>query len=412
MPVYIYKAKKGPVESTQGEIEAASQDEAVSKLEAMGLTPVSVVAKEKIEKIEKKKEEKKENSTFFSFGIKTTDIDTFTRQLASLIRASVSVVGALDLISRETENKALKSVVSSLAAQVKDGKLLSEAMESHGNLFNNLYFSMIKAGEKAGALDVTLTRLADYREKDEEIRRKIQAALAYPALMITVGVGTIFMMLTYFLPKLVGLFENMRQALPLPTRILIGVSKFMSGNWYWILLIGVLAIAILGRVRHGSKKKLIFDAILLRIPVLKKFILDSEISKFTKTLGLLLESGISIHESLDLAAKTLDNDVLRASLSSVSNEIISHGATLSGSLKKVDIFPRFALSMIAVGEEGGKLEGALKEVCASYERELEQAVKMMTALLEPILILAIGAVVGFIVFAMLLPVFNIGIMGR
>ena len=419
MPVYAYKAKKGPVESVQGELEAASQDEAVSKLEGMGLTPVSVIAKSGLTEPLSKPGFALNAKPGFDSGtkgaftrVRSRDIDTFTRQLASLIKASVPVVRSLDLISQQTENKALKKVVSGLEAQVRDGKLLSEAMETHKGLFNGLYIGMVKAGEKGGVLEVTLMRLAEYRERDEEIRRKIQAALAYPLLMIVVGIGTVFVMLTYFLPKLAGLFENMRQALPLPTKILIGISNFMSGNWYWILLGLGFAAVVLGRVKRGSKKKLLLDAASLRIPFLRKFVINTEITKFAKTLSLLLESGISIHESLDLATRTLENDVVRESLSRVSREIISEGSTLSASLKKVELFPPFALNMIAVGEEGGKLEGSLREVCVSYERELDQAMKIMTALLEPILILAIGAVVGFIVFAMLLPIFNIGIMGR
>jgi len=435
MPTYTYKAKKGPSESVQGEIDAVSQDEAVVKLEKMGLIPVSVASKGAATKDDlnsvsfpRKRESKPwipasagmtgESSTaprselsFFT-RIRMQDIDTFTRQLSSLIRASVSVVGSLSLIAEQTQSKALKEVVIDLEHQVKEGKLLSEAMESHDTIFNNLYLSLVKAGERGGVLEETLKRLADHREKEDEVRRKIQAALAYPILMIVVGIGTIFVMLTYFLPKLAVLFENMRQTLPLPTRILMSVSNFTSANWYWILLAVITALAIFTRTKHGSKRKAFFDTVRLHTPFIKKFVMDTEIAKFTKTLGLLLKSGIPIHESLELATKTLDNEILRDKLKGVSYEIISQGSTLSGSLKKVDIFPPFATNMIAVGEEGGKLEGSLDEISLSYEKEVDQALKISTALIEPLLILVVGAVVGFIVFAMLLPIFNIGIMGR
>jgi type II secretory pathway component PulF len=422
MPVYTYKAKKGPKELVQGELEAASQDNAVARLEEMGLTPVNVVAKG-VERDNKKLE------TAFHRGggtpvppprwnavsglgrVRTRDIDTFTRQMASLIRAGVPVANALSLIAGQSSETPLGSVVSGLEKEVKDGKMLSEAMGKYRNLFNNLYLSLVKSGEKAGVLDETLTRLASHREKEDEIRRRIQAALAYPLLIITVGIATVFIMLTYFLPKLVGLFENMRQALPIPTKILIGMSGFFSANWYWILMALVLAGAIFGRVKPGSKKKFVFDMIKLHVPFVNKFIMDAEAAKFTKTLGLLLESGVPIHQSLELATKTLDNDALREGLSTVSREIVSQGSSLSGSLKRSRIFPAFVTNMIAVGEEGGKLEGALREVTSTYEKEVEQAMKIATALLEPILILVVGSVVGFIVFAMLLPIFNIGIMG-
>lgn len=413
MPVYTYRAKKGPTETVAGELSAQSEDEAVRRIEGMGLIPVNVMQKRSSEKGDSAlfpADAGKRALSPFS-RVKTSDVDIFTRQLSSLIRASVSVVGALSLIGQETENKALRSVVLDLESEIKRGKLLSEAMEMHKSVFNNLFVSLVKAGEKGGVLEETLSRLAEHRERDEEIRRKIQAALAYPSLMVLVGAGTVFVMLTFFLPKLVGLFENMRQALPMPTRILIAISTFMSANWYWVLLGAFIFIVMFGRVKPGSKKKIVLDLIMLRVPFVRKFIMNSEIAKFARTLGVLLESGISIHESLNLATNTLDNETLKEHLTNVSTDIISHGATLSASLKKIDIFPAFATNMISVGEEGGKLEGALKEIASSYEREVDQSIKITTSLIEPILILVVGAVVGFIVFAMLMPIFNIGIMG-
>ena len=217
-------------------------------------------------------------------------------------------------------------------------------------------------------------------------------------------------MLTFFLPKLIGLFENMKQALPMPTKILMGISDFMSNNWFWFIVALGFIIAIFGRVRPGSKKKFLFDMVKLHLPFMQKFIKNAEIAKFARTLGLLLKNGLPVYESLDLATSTLDNDALRERLGQAGKEIVNQGSTLSGSLKKINIFPNFAVNMIAVGEEGGKLEESLAEIANAYEREVEQAIKIMTSLLEPLLILTVGAVVGFIVFAMMLPIFNIGVM--
>jgi len=423
MPTYSYKAKKGPTNTVNGEVEAVSQGEAVAKLERMGLIPINVTSKSK-PKIEVRPVSSPavsppaipsgvplRNLTVQFRRVGVRDISIFTRQLVSLLKAGVSVMRALSLILEQTERKTFRNIVSELEKEVKDGKMLSEAMEKHGKFFNTLYLSMVRAGEKGGILDETLAKLADYREREEEIKRKIQAAMAYPSLMVVVGIGTVFVMLTYFLPRLAGLFENMKQALPLPTQILMAISKFMSGNWYWILLGFILAVVAFGRIKEGSKKKLLFDAIKLRVPFIKKFVMNTEMSRFSKTLGLLLESGIPVHESLRLATDTLDNDALKESLHQASRDIVTKGSSFSECLKKIDIFPTFAVNMIAVGEEGGKLENSLKDISETYEKEIEQAIKMMTALLEPILILAVGAVVGFIVFAMLLPIFNIGIMG-
>ena len=427
--LYSYKAKKGPIQVVEGDVDAVSQEDAVAKLEGMGLTPIRVFVKGYVPREPKLGRPRTESRApaaahkdasrplsravlLSSFTrVKSRDVDTFTRQMASLIKASVSVLGSLTLISQQTESKPLKSVVGDLEREVRNGKMLSEAMEKYPDIFDNLYLSMVRSGEKGGVLEETLSRLAIHREREQEIRRKIQAAMAYPALMVIVGIGTIFVMLTFFLPKLVGLFENMRQTLPLPTRILISLSNFMAGNWYWIAIAAVLVFSIFGRIKSGSKKKLMLDIIKLHVPFIKTFVLNAEIAKFTKTLGLLLASGIPIHDSLKFSTDTLDNDVLKDSLYRVGHEIITEGSTLRDSLHRIDVFPKFAANMIAVGEQGGKLEGALAEVSAVYEREVDQAIKIATALLEPILILVVGAVVGFMVFAMLMPIFNIGIMG-
>jgi len=408
MPIYSYKAKKGPSEILQGEIEANSQDNAVSKLLDMGLSPVSVIEKGvqgagfRVQGAEKREEPRTELSA------RSEDIDIFTRQLASLIKAGVPVLRALSLIVSQTQTKTIKEVVAGLERDIRDGSLLSDSLGRYPRIFNGLFLSMIKAGEKGGALEEVLYKLSEYREKEQELRRKIQAAIAYPIFVIAVGILTIFLMLTFFLPKLVGLFESVEK-LPLPTRILMSTSSFMRHNWYWIILAFVFGIVLLGGSKHGSKKKFFIDIIKLRLPIIKDFVRNNEIAKFSRTLGLLLKNGISVHESLQLAADTLDNEALREKLNLARQEILNKGSTLSASLKKVDLFPVFAVNMIAVGEEGGRLEESLAEIANVYEREVEQSMKIMASLLEPALILIVGGVVGFIVFAMMLPIFNIGL---
>lgn len=411
MPTYIYKAKKGPKEVLQGEIEANSQDSAVSKLIETGLTPVSVVEKgtdrlsvEGGRPAPKTAARKPKTDV----GAKSQEIDIFTRQLASLIKAGVPVLRALSLIVSQTQHKTLKEVVAELEHQIREGSLLSDSMSGYPRIFNSLYISMIKAGEKGGALEEVLYRLAEYREKEQELKRKIQAAITYPVFVVVVGAITVFIMLTFFLPKLAGLFESI-QKLPLPTRILMGTSSFMHDNWYWFIMAFVLIWALLARGKAGSKKKFLIDFVTLRLPVMKDFVKNNEIAKFSRTLGLLLKNGISVHESLQLATDTLDNEALKDKLNLAKQEILNKGSTLSASLKKIDLFPVFAVNMIAVGEEGGHLEESLAEIANVYEREVEQSMKIMASLLEPILILIVGGIVGFIVFAMLLPIFNIGL---
>lgn len=411
MAIFLYKAKKGPDEIVNDKIDAPSQEKAIEELVQMGLTPISVVEKNagpSYGGTPYRKVGRPPVGWPHQLAARSQDIDILTRQLASLIKAGVPVLRALSLIFEQTENKGLRQVAGNLEEQIRDGKMLSEAMSKFPHIFNNLYVSMVKAGEKGGVLDEALYRLAEHREREQEIRRKIQTAAAYPLFVIIVGIITVFVMLTFFLPKLTGIFESM-QNLPLPTKILINISTFMNKNWYWFILVFTALVAVFLGNKQGSKKKLFFDVIKLHMPFVKDFVKNSEISKFARTLGLLFKNGISVHESLQLAADTLDNEALRSDLNQARSEILNKGSTLSASLKKINIFPAFAVNMIAVGEEGGKLEESLAEISNVYDREVEQSIKVMASLLEPILILAVGLVVGFIVFAMLLPIFSIGV---
>jgi len=429
--IYIYKAKKGPAEIVEGEIDALSQDDAVDKLNVMGLVAVNLAEKQtrqetviaspeplslrghKVpEAIPGRGITSSLSLLAMTAGVKIQDIDVFTRQLSSLIKAGVPVLRALTLISQQTENKALAKVTTELERQIKDGKMLSEAMSRYPRLFNNLYVNMVKAGEKSGTLDEVLQNLAEYRQREEDIRQKVQAALAYPVLIVIVGIATVFIMLTFFLPKLLDLFEGMKEALPFSTRVLIEISRFMAGNWHWVLIFFFLMAAVFGRAKQGSKKKLLFDFFKLHLPLIKRFSRDAEIARLARTLALLLKNGISVCEGLELATDVLDNDMLKAELKKAKDEVINQGCRLSNSLQAIRVFPLFAVNMIAVGEEGGKLEQSLNTIADLYERQTEQAIKIAASLLEPLLILIIGAIVGFIVFAMLMPVFNIGIVAR
>jgi len=419
MPVFIYRAKQGPEKTLEGKVSAGSKEQAVEKLEKMGLVPIIV---EEVQVDDGAKRHKKVSQGGERIGftgglssfsrIRRKDVDVFTRQLASLIRASVPALRALSLIAEETENQRMRAVVDDLRSQVRDGKMLSDAMERYPSLFNSLYLNMVRSGERGGALAEVLLRLVDYREREDEIRGKVQAALAYPMLMIVVGIGTLFVMFTFFMPKLVGLFDDMGESLPWSTRMLIGISSWFSSYWYWLVFVFVFIFALFFRNKKGSKKKVLVDLFKLRMPFVRKFVMDAEVIKFARTLGLLLRNGLSVHESLKLATDTLDNEVLCQRLSDATNQIISKGMSLSDSLKGTGVFSGFFINMVAIGEESGRLEVALEEVVGVYEREVEQAIKVMTSLLEPLLILVIGGIVGFIVFGMLQPILSMGVIAR
>jgi len=409
MANFIYKAKKGPDEIVEGDMIADNQDQVVRHLDSLGLIPISIVEKGGgSPQAQGGQPEQQHQKVVVNRKIRSKDIDAFTWQLASLVKASVPILRALTLITQQTENGALKAVVDDLKKQVKDGKTLSEAMGHYPKIYNNLYLSMVKSGEQGGVLDEVLYKVADHREKEQKMRRKIQSAMAYPMVMLFVGVGTVFVMLTFFMPKFVGIFERMQKELPLPTKLLMSTSNFMSQHWMWFIFGIVFVFIVFGRARASGKKKFLLDLIKLHTPIVKQFVRDAEIAKFCRTLGMLLKNGLPVYESMALATRTLDNDVLRKQLEVAGKDIVTQGITLSASLRKVKIFPNFAINMIAVGEEGGKLEDSLNGVAEAYEKEVEQTIGIMTSLLEPLLILVIGGIVGFIVFAMLLPIFDIG----
>jgi len=392
-----------------GEIEAPTEEAAIAEIERLGLFPVNVVRREiKADAPWPNPTPSSARTQVVPIRMRARDIDILTRQLASLMKSSVPLLRSLILISEQTDKKVVKTVLEDMERQIKQGKTLSEAMSKYPQVFNNLYLNMIRAGEKSGSLDEVLTRLCQYREKEEESRQKVQAAMTYPVIVLIVGCASIFVMLTYFLPKLTVLFASMKQALPLPTKILISLSKFTSANWYMFIIAAAIIAVVLGRVKAGTTKKLLFDNILLHIPIVNKFIKNAEIAKFTRSLSMLLRNGIPVYESLGLSAGTVDNDIFRQRLKAAERDIVSQGLTISASFKKTNVFPAFTISMIAVGEEGGRLEEGLDEIANMYEREVDQAVKILTALLEPLLLLLVGGAIGFIVFAMLLPIFNLG----
>lgn len=399
MALYQYKAKDGPEKTVQGELDADSQSDAIARIDGMGYSPLWV-----------REIDAKRNAAGRRVSrrpIRNRDITVFTGQLASLTRSAVPILRALKTIEGQTENGRLRSVVADIERAIRDGQMLSEAMSRHPRLFPELYVNMIQAGEQGGALDVVLSRLTETREQEEETRRKVQSALAYPMLILAVGVATVFALFAFFLPRVLGLFEGYEN-LPLPTRILVGSTEFMSANWYWLLLALLLAAAVVNRLAAMEKGRTFFDRIKLRIPLFNTFLLQADIARFARTLSLLIDTGVAIDRALELAGNTLKNAILRGEVDSARDSTVRQGVPLSDGLRRARHVPAFVANLVAVGEEGGQLPEALTEVATFYEKEVEQQARVATGLLEPLLILVVGGIVGFIVAAMLLPIFELG----
>lgn len=406
MPLFIYKARSKPTEILEGRIEAESKESAISQLLEKGITPIKI----ELTSSSDLKDKSSEVRRFFG-KVKTSEVDIFTRQLASLIRSNITLLKALHIIKEQTENPHFRELISQIATDVENGEMLSDVLAKYPKLFPSIYVNMVKAGEKGGILDEALERLVKFREKEEDVRAKIKSAFAYPIFLTIVGILTIFILFTFFMPRLINLFNQLGQILPLPTKILINISNFANHNWLWIC-IGFFVLVLLSKRKSTSKsEQFAKDWFKLHIPIIGGLIKKAEISKFGRALSILLRSGISIFEAIEITASLLKNEVLKTELNNMRKEIIS-GSSLSDSMKAASQFSPFVINIITVGEEGGRLEESLLEVANFYEKDVDRAIRLFTSLIEPIIIMIIGIIVGFIVFAMLLPIFSVDMTVR
>jgi len=403
MNVYRYRAKKGPQDIIEGRIEADSEREAVDKLSMMGYLPVQINEdKEPLKPLGVLVKQKAR--------VKPSEITIFSRQLASLLRSGVPILNALNII-KEQANPGLRSTLGGIYSAIKEGAAFSWALGQYPNLFSPLYIAIVRSGEDSGALPEALLRLSDYRAKQEEFVSRLRMAMAYPSLMAFVGIATVAFMFTFVIPRLTRIFVNMEQSLPIPTRILISISANLRDNWFWILLCVAVVVLLVRRQSKTKTGRSALSRIYLSLPVLGKLILKSELARFCRTLELLIRAGIPILKAIDVSIPVLGNEVISEQLM-LSHKELEQGGSFGKSLKQSGLFPLFMTNLIIVGEESGKLDEALGEVANTFERETDEAARIAVNLLEPALILVIGLIVGFIVVAMLLPVFEINIMGR
>lgn len=405
MPRFIYKAKKSPKETVEGKIDAKDQRDAITKLRQMAIYPISIEPEDALTGGKGKK--------FFLFkkSPSLSDLSTFTRQLSNLLDSGMTLINALDVLANQTQNPILIQAAKDIKADVKDGVAFSAALSKHHNVFPSLYTNMVRSGEVGGMLEEVLARLADLAEADEQIISEVRTSLAYPALMTFVGGVTIFILLSFVAPRLVSMFADFGQALPLPTLILMKVSSFFAAFWWLIILVFIIFYISLNRWIKTKEGKRIFDRFRLKIPMIGSFLKTSEFARLNRTLGTLIKNGVPMVEALNVLSKTMGNEIVREKLESVRKSVVD-GLSLSASMKQIPLFPAMMVNMIAVGEESGSLEGSLFKTADSYDKEVDRIVKVFATLLEPSLILVLGVVVGFIVIAMLLPIFQINLMIR
>jgi type II secretory pathway component PulF len=402
MAKFKYRAKDG-LKNVEGIIEAQNKEEVVEKINLMGYVPV------RIEEGAKEVKSQSVTSGVFFAKIKSRDISIFTRQLASLIKSGVPILKALNIISNQSDNPYLKSMLTTIQAEVRDGKAFSATLVNYPKVFSSLYVAMVRSGESSGTLQEVLLKIADYRQKQEQIISHVRAALAYPIFMAIVGAGTIFFMFTFVMPRLMRIFERIGQDLPLPTKVLMAISAGLQ-KWWPGIIIGLVALVFL--VKKGAKtkaQKRFFSQLKLKLPLIGEFVYKSELARFSRTMEVLIKSGIPILDALEIAVPILDNEIIKEEVAK-SGKDLREGSSFGRSLESAKSVPEFMASLIIVGEESGKLDEAMAEIATSYERDTDESVRMMTSLLEPLMILVMGLVVGFIVISMLLPIFQMNTM--
>lgn len=406
MAVFYYKAKKGPEDIIESTLEAKTREEAISKISKMGYVPVQVTSGQAPKA--KDRGLKPGLKDGFLGRVKSQDITLFVEQLASLVRSKIPVFEAVNILAVQTDNPKLKKVIMAVFSELKDGKTLSEALSRHSQIFSPLFINMIRSGETGGVLEETLNRLSHFRQEEEDLKAKVTASLVYPAFILVVGLATIFLLLTFGVPRLTVLFIEMDQALPLPTQILISVSETIRKYWYWAGLFILVFIGIIKEKGIIKKNKPLIDNFKLRLPLFGQFLKDAMLARFSRTFATLLANGIPVHKALAVTIPAVENESFRKELEVVKEEVLA-GSSFAKSMKKCRWFPFFVTNMIAVSEKRGDLEGGLAEVANFYERQVSKMMKVMTSLFEPVIILVMGLMVAFIVLAMLLPVFDIGI---
>src|SRR5258707_13035320 len=338
-------------------------------------------------------------------AIKTRDVVIFTRQFSTMINSGLPLVQALTILADQTDNKALAEVTKKVVFDVESGNTVADALSKHPRAFTNLYVNMVAAGEAGGILDTILLRLATFLEKNDALVRKVKGATLYPTVIMSVAAIAVVVLLIFVIPVFAGMFASAGQALPLPTRIVIGASGFLRSYW-WIIGAIVITGGYMGKKYYATPSgKLVIDRLMLRMPVLGDVLRKSAVSRFTRTLGTLVSSGVSILEGLEITAKTAGNQVVHNAVME-SRQSIAGGETIAAPLEKSKGFPPMVISMIAVGEQTAGLDEMLTKIADFYDDEVDAAVSALLSLLEPIMIVVLGVIVGGLVVAMYLPIFD------
>jgi len=402
MAEYNWTAKTAGGETRKGTMEAAGPEAVQAALRRQGLEPGKVKTKPKEIKI---------NIPGLGEKVKDRDVVIFTRQFATMIDAGLPLVQCLEILASQSDNKTMGKALATIQSDVEGGAAYAEALSRHEKIFDDLYVNMVAAGEVGGILDTILNRLAAYMEKAMALKKKVKSAMVYPITILGVAVGVVAILMIFVIPKFADMFTGMGGVLPMPTRVVIGMSDFAASYKMIIFVAGIFVFfTVLKRYYKTEKGKRRFDGIFLRLPVMGPLIRKVSVAKFTRTLGTMLSSGVPLLDALEICARTSGNKVVEEAVFK-TRESISEGKTIADPLEETGVFPPMVVQMISVGEATGALDAMLSKIADFYDEEVDTAVDALTSLMEPMMMVFLGGAIGFVVIAMYLPIFKMAALG-
>jgi general secretion pathway protein F len=403
MGTFQYTATDSAAKIVQGSMEASDERAVVTWLRANGYYPITIGHPGVVTEA---------RSGLVGFPTRlgrapsTQDVLAFTQQLATLLEAGMELDRSLAILLDLTDNQRFRSILRSILADIQAGSSFADSLAKHPRLFSRLYVNMVKAGEASGVMEVILLRLAGFLERSKAVRDEITSAMIYPLLLLLVGGGAIVVMMNFVIPRFAQIFADAKQVMPLPTRILLAISAFTTDYWWIVLAVIVVAWIALRAYLQAEQGKVRWDEFKLQLPLLGSLVREIEVSRFARTFGTLLQSGVPVLAAVAIVKETVTNRVIAGAMVRLQ-EGVKRGEGISGPLRATGAFPSFSIHMAKVGEETGKLEEMLIRVADTYDERVRRTVKRLTSLLEPVLILSLGAIVGFIVLSMLLAIFSI-----
>lgn len=402
MPTFVWEGKTAQGRAMKGELEAPNLEAVVTVLRHRRIRPIPNRIREKGKGLEKE-------ITIPGFGekVKTKDLSIFTRQFATMIDAGLPIVQCLDILGEQSESKLLRNTVRTIRQDVEGGATLADALRKHPKIFDALYINMVEAGEAGGVLNTVLNRIALFIEKANKLKKKVKGAMIYPCAIIAVAVIVVSILLIFVIPVFAELYGSMGKALPAPTQITINISNWFVASWYYLLLALGGVVAGVRFYYQSDQGRMNIDGLLLRLPVIGDMLRKVAVARFSQNMAILLSSGVPILEGLAITARTAGNKVVEKAIMD-SRVSISQGKTVAEPLAESKIFPPMVCHMVAVGETTGGLDGMLRKIAEFYEEEVDDAVASLTALMEPMIMVVLGVILGGLVISMYLPIFQLG----